>query len=156
MLLLGRITADPADARRRIEKAVADGSALAKFRELVAAQGGDVRVIDDYSRLPRAKIVRVVAAREPGFVTDVNPMGLAQAALLLGAGRSHAAATVNPAVGITHLVKVGAPVAAGDRLCSVHASDESSAAAALDQISAALTIGVQPVKSRPLIDELVE
>jgi pyrimidine-nucleoside phosphorylase len=156
MLLLGRITADPADARRRLERALTGGSALAKFRDLVAAQGGDVGVIDDYSRLPQARVVRDLAAPQAGYITDLDPLGVAQAALLLGAGRSHAAATVNPAVGITHLVKVGAPVAAGDRLCSVHASDESSAAAALGQISAALTIGAQPVKSRPLIDELVE
>jgi len=156
MLLLGRITADPADARRRLEQAIAGGSALAKFRELVAAQGGDVRVIDDYSRLPQAKVRRDVAARESGYVADVDPMVIAQAALWLGAGRARAAATVDPAVGITHLVKVGEAVAAGGRLATVHAQDDASADAALTQVAAAFTIGPRPVARPPLLDELVE
>jgi pyrimidine-nucleoside phosphorylase len=156
MLLLGRITADPADARRRLEAAVAKGSALAKFRELVAAQGGDARVIDDYSRLPQAKIARDVAARESGYVTDVDPMGIAQAALLLGAGRANAAAAVDPAVGITHLAQAGEPVAAGGRLATVHARDDASAGAALEQVFGAFKIGPRPVARPPLLDELVE
>jgi pyrimidine-nucleoside phosphorylase len=156
MLLLGRITADPADARRRLERAVADGAALAKFRELLAAQGGDVRVIDDYSRLPRAEIVRDVTAPDSGYVTDVDPMGIAQAALLLGAGRANAAAAIDPAVGITHLAKVGEAVAAGGRLATVHARDDAGAAAALGQVSAACKLGPRPVTGPALLDELIE
>jgi pyrimidine-nucleoside phosphorylase len=156
MLLLGRITGEPADARRRLEAAVTSGAALAKFRELVAAQGGDVRVIDDYSRLPQARIARDIAARESGYVTDVDPMGIAQAALLLGAGRARATAAVDPAVGITHLVHAGEVVAAGGRLATVHARDDASADAALELVGAAFKIGPRPVAHPPLLDELVE
>jgi pyrimidine-nucleoside phosphorylase len=156
MLLLARITASPADARQRLEAAVADGRALAKFRQLVAAQGGDARVIDDYARLPRAPVVRAVTAAATGYVVDVDPLAVAQAALLLGAGRSNAAAPIDPAVGITGLKKTGEAVFAGERLCMVHARDDSRLDAAIAMISAAVEIGPKRAESPPLIDELIE
>jgi len=156
MLLLGKLTADPADARRRLERALADGSALAKFRELVAAQGGDARVVDDYSRLPQARVIRAVPAPRAGWVTDVDPLAVAQAALFLGAGRAKAAAAVDPAVGIANLVQVGESVDAGARLATVHAQDEAGACAAVSQITAAVGIGPEKAPPPVLIDELIE
>jgi pyrimidine-nucleoside phosphorylase len=156
MLLLARIASQPADARRRLETAVASGAALAKFRELVAAQGGDVGVIDDYSRLPQAPVVREVIAPAAGCIVDVDPLGIAQTALWLGAGRINAAATIDHAVGITGLMKIGVPVRAGDRLCTVHARDDSDLPVILKQVSAAFKIGRARVAPPRLIDELVE
>ena len=156
MLLLARIVSKPVDARRRLETAVASGAALNKFRELVTAQGGDPGVIDDYSRLPQAPLVREVPAPAAGYIVDVEPLGIAQSALRLGAGRINAAASVDHAVGITGLMKIGAPVRAGERLCTVHARDASDLPGILKQVAAAFKIG--PVQMAPprLIDELVE
>jgi len=156
MLLLARITSHPVDARRRLEATIANGAALAKFRELVAAQGGDASVIDDYTRLPRAPVVRPVNAPASGYIVDVDPMGIARSALLLGAGRMNAAATVDHAVGITAVMKTGEPVRAGDRLCTVHARDDSALPAVLEQVAAAFKIGPGRVEPPRLIDELVE
>jgi thymidine phosphorylase len=156
MLLLARITAHPVDARRRLEATIASGAALAKFRELVAAQGGDAGVVDDYTRLPQAPVMRTVNAPAAGYIIDVDPMGIARAALLLGAGRMNAAATVDHAVGITAVMKIGEPVRAGDRLCTVHARDNSDLPAVLDQVAAAFKIGPKRVEPPRLIDELVE
>ena len=156
MLLLARITAHPADAHRRLETAVASGAALNKFRELVTAQGGDPGVIDDYSRLPQAPLVREVPAPAAGYIVDVEPLGIAQSALRLGAGRINAAASVDHAVGITGLMKIGAPVRAGERLCTVHARDASDLPGILKQVAAAFKIGPVWVAPPRLIDELVE
>ncbi|MFA5058596.1 MAG: thymidine phosphorylase, partial [Opitutaceae bacterium] len=156
MLLLARVASDPADARRRLEATIVSGAALARFRELVAAQGGDPAVVDDYSRLPRAKHLRVVPAPRSGYVTDVDPMAIAQAALRLGAGRSHAAASVDHAVGLTGLKKVGETVQAGECLCTLHVRDNAHLDAALAPVTAAFKIGSHPVQPPPLIDELVE
>jgi pyrimidine-nucleoside phosphorylase len=156
MLLLGRAASSPSDARARLENAIADGSALAKFRDLVTAQGGDAAVIDDPTRLPRAKFTREVGAENAGYVVDVDPMAIAQAALLLGAGRANVSAVVDPAVGLTDLVKVGERVPRGGRLCTIHANDEPLLAAALPQIQAAFAIGERPAAPAILIDELIE
>jgi pyrimidine-nucleoside phosphorylase len=156
MLLLGQAASNPSEARARLENAIADGSALAKFRDLVTAQGGDPAVIDDATRLPRARFTREVGAGNAGYVVDVDPMAIAQAALLLGAGRANVSAVVDPAVGLTDLVKVGERVPRGGRLCTIHANDEPLLAAALPQVRAAFAIGERPVAPAILIDELIE
>ncbi len=156
MLQLGGVTPDLAAARGRLERALADGSALAKFREIVAAQGGDERVIDDYARLPHAPVTRQVTAPAGGYVRDVDPMAVAQAALRLGAGRTHAAAAIDPAVGLTDLAKVGESMPAGGKLCLVHARDDASADAVVHLVASAFTIGPRRVRPRPLIDEVIE
>ena len=155
MLLLGRVAATPSAARGRLGKAIADGTALAKFRDLVAAQGGDTAVIDDYGRLPCARFTREVNAGGSGHVVDVDAMAIAQAALLLGAGRANASAAVDHAVGITDLVKTGERVSRGDRLCTIHANDETLLAAALKPARAAFKIGARPPAPPVLVDELV-
>ena len=156
MLLLGGVATDTAVARRRLEKAIGDGSALARFRELIAAQGGDSSVIDDYALLPQAPVVRDLTAAASGYLTDVDPMAVAQAALQLGAGRRIAAAVVDHAVGFTKLVKIGEYVPTGGRLCTMHARTAADLTAVWQPLSAAFKIGPAPVSSPPLIDELIE
>jgi pyrimidine-nucleoside phosphorylase len=156
MLHLAGVAENAPAARPRLEEAIANGSALARFRELVAAQGGDAGVVDDSTRLPRAPVVRAVVAPRDGFVTDVDPMGIAEAALHLGAGRANAAAAVDPAVGFTDLLKVGEPVRQGGRLCTVHARDDATAGAICGRVAAAFTIGTRRARPPRLIDEVIE
>jgi len=156
MLLLGKAATQPSEARARLEHAIADGSALEKFRDLVTAQGGDARVIDDYARLPQAPLVRELTAPASGCVTDVDPMAIAQAALLLGAGRANVSAGIDHAVGLTDLVKIGEIVPCGGRLCTIHAHDESMLAVALQLLQVAFAIGERPAAPPMLIDELIE
>ena len=125
MLLVGRITADAAAARRRLEQAIADGSALAKFRELVTAQGGDARVVDDYSRLPQAKVRRDVPAPRSGWVTDVDALAVARPRCRWVAASLAPPRRFDPAVGIAHLVQSVKPSFARGRLATVHAQDEA-------------------------------
>ena len=71
MLILGGAATDEADARQKMAAAIANGSALEKFRQMCAAQGGDPRVVEDYRILPTAK--KLVAVKAPagtqGFVS---------------------------------------------------------------------------------------
>ena len=150
------MTCVPSGARARLENAIADGSALAKFRDLIAAQGGDVTVIDDYTRLPCARVTREVRAGKSGHVVDVDPMAIAQAALLLGAGRANVSAAVDNAVGITDLVKIGERIPRGGRLCTIHANDGQLLAAALKLTQAAFKIGARPAAPPILIDALIK
>src|ERR1700689_5484264 len=77
MLVLAGATKDPAAARAQLERSVASGAALAKFRELVAAQGGDPRVAEDPSVLPEAKIKVAVPSPASGWVQSVDALGIA-------------------------------------------------------------------------------
>jgi pyrimidine-nucleoside phosphorylase len=155
MLVLAGVARDAAEARSRLEKSVSSGAALEKFREMVAAQGGDPRVADDPGRLPRATIRKPLGAARGGFVTGVDALGVALAALRLGAGRSKAEDPIDPAVGVEGLLKVGDPVKSGATLCMIHANSEGAAREAADILGKAIVIGDEARPPSGLIDEII-
>lgn len=156
MLLLTNTSRTVAEARAQLESTILDGTALKKFTDMIEAQGGDARVVEEPGRLPQAKLKVPLVAAHAGFVQDVDAMDVALAALRLGAGRAKAEDKINPAVGVSDLVKVGEPVAAGAPLCVIHANDEATLAAAKALLEEAITLGTKPVKPVKLIDEIIE
>jgi len=153
MLLLAGVARSAAEARTALVESVTSGRALEKFGELIAAQGGDARVLDDASRLPRARFAEPLLAREAGFVTDVDAMGVALAALRLGAGRTCAEEGVDHAVGVNRLVKIGEHVARGAPLCVLHANDEAALADARERMGRAIALGpIAPAAPRLIGD----
>lgn len=155
MLMLAGVAADAKDAQKQLEHAVASGAALDKFAELVAAQGGDAHVVDEPTRLPQAKLQEPLLAGRTGFIADVDPMGVALAALLLGAGRTRTEDRIDPAVGIGELVKIGEPIEAGAPLCLIHANDARALAEAKAQLTKAISVGDAPGTPPKLIDEMI-
>ncbi len=141
MLLLGGVAHDRSDAIARLARAVADGSGLEKFHAIVAAQGGDPRVCDAPGAvLPTAPVLREVRSSAFGWVDRVDAREIALAALSLGAGRSRAEDSIDPAVGFTSLVKVGEQVSPGTLLGVVHARNAASAEVACSRLLSAVGI----------------
>lgn len=156
MLILGGVATNEADARVRLQSSISSGAALAKFREIIAAQGGDPTVIDHPERLPRAKHQIPFPSSKGGYVHRVDAMGVALAALQLGAGRVKAEDKIDPAVGVSHLVKVGEGVAVGFPLAVIHASSEAAVAAARALLERAIVIGDDPPSTTSkLIGEVI-
>jgi pyrimidine-nucleoside phosphorylase len=155
MLLLAGAAQDVTEAEAKLKEVVANGRALEKFREIISAQGGDARVADEPERLPQARIKVPLAASADGYVTDVDAMGVALAALRLGAGRARAEDKIDPAVGVSGLVKMGERVTTGAPLCVIHASDESALAEAKAMLSKAIVLGTTRGGAPKLIDEVI-
>jgi pyrimidine-nucleoside phosphorylase len=155
MLLLGNAAVNETDARDQLTRVVENGAALEKFREIVAAQGGDARVVDDTSRLPRAKHEVTVPAMRAGVVHDVDAMKVAMAAVRLGAGRARAEDTVDPAVGVAGLLKIGERVAAGQALGVIHANDQGAIAEARELLANAIAIGDVAISAPPVVREIL-
>ncbi len=156
MLLLAKIAPDAASARQMLEAAVNDGSALAKFGEIVAAQGGDAKLIEDPAGvLPQAQQQVPLLAARSGIVQDVDALEVALAALKLGAGRARAEDAVDPAVGITDLVKVGETVEQGQPLAVIHANGDEAWAAAEVQLRDSIKIGDTAMATPALIAERI-
>jgi pyrimidine-nucleoside phosphorylase len=155
MLVLGSVAPNEAEARTKLEAAVREGSALAKFREIVTTQGGDVRVLDDPGRLPQASLVTEILAGRAGFVSEVSAMGVALTALRLGAGRAQAEGRIDPAVGVSELVKIGEQVEAGAVLAKVHANDKTGMSEARAMIEQAIVIQDRSPTLQPLIAEVI-
>jgi pyrimidine-nucleoside phosphorylase len=100
MLLLGGVVKDPDEGIARIQTALSDGSALAKFKEIVAAQGGDPRVADSPgSILPKPKVREELSLR-PGRIVGIDSEALGIAALILGAGRRTKEDSIDPSAGL--------------------------------------------------------
>ena len=155
MLLLGGVARGEVEARQKLEEAIADGRALEQFRRIVDAQGGDAKRLESGEALPRARLQVPLPGPSGGYVREVDAMGVALAALRLGAGRTRAEDAIDPAVGITGLVKIGERVEAGQPLAVLHANDEGALADAEQQVRAAIQIGHEPVDTPPLVAEIV-
>jgi pyrimidine-nucleoside phosphorylase len=155
MLMLAGLATNATAARARLEEMLWDGRALAKFKEWVAAQGGDPRVADDPGILPQAPQKIPVSSPRAGYVVQINALGVGEAARVLGAGRARKEDAVDPAVGVVLAAKVGTEVEAGEPLAYVLARDKG-ADEARELVAAAYTIAARPPKIRPLVRAIVE
>ncbi|MSU64695.1 MAG: thymidine phosphorylase [Opitutus sp.] len=155
MLLLTRVAKTAAEARQKLAASVASGEARQKFVEMIIHQGGDARVVDEPERLPQARLKVPLLAPRSGFVSDVDAMGVALATLRLGAGRARAEDQVDPAVGVSELVKMGEPIEAGAPLCVIHASDDHALAEARAMLAKAIVVGEARGVAPQLIAEVI-
>ncbi|HET9451730.1 MAG TPA: thymidine phosphorylase [Aggregicoccus sp.] len=156
MLVLGGKARTASEARERLLRAVADGSAVEKLKEIVAAQGGDPRAIDDYARLPQARATQDVVAQASGFVTAIDTEAVGLAAVALGAGRRTTDSVIDPAVGFTLLRKVGERVQAGEPLVRVHYNEPGPLGDVQARLLAAYHLGERAPAPRPLVLERLE
>lgn len=126
--------------RGQLSKWLRDGTAMAKFRELVIAQGGDPDSLDAIPGVHRAPVIRDVPAPCGGRLTRLDAGVIGQAALELGAGRARACDAVDHAVGYDFLAKSGNALATGDLLGRVHARTVDAADNAAAALVRAATI----------------
>jgi thymidine phosphorylase len=125
-----------------IAAAIADGRAVERFGAMVAAQGGPVRFVQDWRRfLPEATVLREVRAQEAGVVQAIEGEALGLAVVALGGGRVRESDRVDPAVGLSGVVRLGARVEIGQPLAMVHAARSEQADAAVAAVRAAITVG---------------
>ncbi len=151
MLLVGGLEASRGAARKALERALADGSALERFARMVRAHGGDVRAIERPERLPRARSSVVVTARRSGYVTAIDPLSLGWSSVALGAGRARAEDPVDPGAGIEILAPRGSRVAKGEPLARLHASSKARAEAELQRVTQAFELGARAPRRTPLV-----
>ena len=156
MVVMGARAGSLDEARVLCSRTIADGSALERFRRVVAAQGGDPRAIDDPARLPSARRRITLPANRSGVVHALAARPIGRATMLLGAGRARVDSVIDPAVGVILHKKMGEPVEAGEPLCTVLLNDESAQAAAMAMIREAYMIGDGPVDVPDLIAERLE
>jgi pyrimidine-nucleoside phosphorylase len=151
LLALSDLGVDEAEGRRRAEGAVANGSAAEVWHRWIAAQGGD----PSEAALPVAPVVREVTAPREGVVTRLGAIAIGVAAMHLGAGRRSKDDEIDHAVGVVCRVKRGDRVAAGDVLAEIHARDDVSAAAAVNEVLAGYELGDTAPPARDIVLETI-
>jgi thymidine phosphorylase len=143
---LAGVASDPQEGRQRAAKAL---------HELVAAQGGDRRVLDDLSLLPQAPVRRDLTAPRAGWLAAVDAEAVGRAAAALGAGRRRKEDQVDAAVAVELTVKLGDQVDAGERIGCILARDQEAAADAARELRAALRFSEQPSQPPPLVHQVI-
>lgn len=151
MLVLAGICENSAQGGDLLRQLVRSGAAAAKFKEFVAAQGGNDRVVDDYSLLPQAKHIVPVLATQGGYVQSIAAETIGRCAMRLGAGRETKEDALDLAVGLVLAKKCGEFVSAGEPLAYIHANDLAKTAAAAEEITAAYAVAPDEIPRQPLI-----
>ncbi|MBC1273665.1 pyrimidine-nucleoside phosphorylase [Listeria booriae] len=124
MVVLAKKAKDLDEARDMLKEVMANGKALAKFKDFLNNQGGDGSIVDDPSKLPQAEFKIDVPAKESGVVSEIVADEIGIAAMLLGAGRATKEDEIDLAVGIMLRKKVGDKVEAGEPLVTIYANKE--------------------------------
>jgi pyrimidine-nucleoside phosphorylase len=157
MLLLGKARIHHKDALQLAEAALETGTAWAKFRQFVKAQGGDVSQLDKPGLLPAAPMIAPLLAPRSGYVARVDAREIGFAVVELGGGRTKKSDAVDPAVGVllSPHAKVGALVEAGQPLLWVHARSSESLHNALSRLGNAYGYSECPVELPRLIHKII-
>ena len=152
MLALGHLASSAGEGRARAEAALADGRAAERFARMVSALGGPddfVECVDRY--LPRAPVVKPCRADRSGYVAAMDARQVGIAVVTLGGGRRHADDAIDPSVGLTDVIDVGARMRSGDELCIVHAMSEADADSAIDAVRQAIRIDDTLSPEKPVV-----
>jgi pyrimidine-nucleoside phosphorylase len=151
MLMLGRVAADRADAERRVRGAIASGAGLERLERIIERQGGDPRVVTDYSRLPSAPERHLVRCTRSGFLASLDAELVGRASVALGAGRDRLEDSVDHGVGIMVLAKPGDRVSAGDPVLELRYRDATARDRALALAERAIGVAETRPAARPVI-----
>jgi thymidine phosphorylase len=155
MIYLGKKAPSLEEARRTAEKHLVDGSGYKKFKQVVAAQGGNAQALDKFELLPNATGMREVTSPRGGYVSIIDAEDIGTASNMIGAGRDKKDDAIDPAVGIILEVKVGEKVDAGSVLCRLYYTKEDHVEEAADMVEDAFRISGQKPDERELILEVV-
>jgi pyrimidine-nucleoside phosphorylase/thymidine phosphorylase len=155
MIYLGKITKTLDEAREMAQSRLLDGSGYRKFKEVIAAQGGNPKVLDQFELLPNATGAQEITTQRAGYVSAIDAELIGQASSMIGAGRATKDDSIDPAVGVILEVKVGQKIDAGGILCRIYHTSDEHLADASELLEDAFKISNQAVEERDLILEVV-
>jgi pyrimidine-nucleoside phosphorylase len=155
MFVLGGSVKSVAEGRNLAAEMIVSGRARDTFREVIRLQGGDVKVVDDPGRLPRARHSARIDAPRAGYVTAIHCEQVGVASMLLGGGREKKEDSVDPSVGLVLERKIGDAVKAGENLCTVHYNLDSRLVHAMRLLSEGFEVGDHAPPAVPLVRKII-
>lgn len=119
---------------------------LAKFKEMVLKQGGDTRIIEDYSLFPKTNYQIEVKSEKEGYISSIDTKEVGLAAVEVGAGREKLDSPVDLDVGMLIRKKIGDRVSKNEELVKILANDYHKGKRAEERIKRAFKIGKKKVR----------
>lgn len=153
MLMLGGIVSTMQEGMEVLNRKIQDGSALEKFREMVEAQKGDPRVVDDYSLLPGGREKLEFVAERTGYIYSMDTEKIGIAILLTGAGRERVEDKIDYGAGMRFFKKLGDKVERGEPLCLIQHNGKGRIDESLAILKSAYTIEEEPPPPTKIIYE---
>jgi len=138
-------------AAQLVQELLQSGAGLAKFKQMVVAQGGELDYEQPGYGLPQAIIKAEVVAERSGYVISIDTEKVGRTAMRLGAGREKIGETIDPAVGVEVLKKRGNMVSAGEALARIYANDQARCKTACQAIRDCYHLDGAPPEEQPLI-----
>jgi pyrimidine-nucleoside phosphorylase len=127
--------------RPQLETWLKDGTAWKKFISLVYAQDGDASTLEKLGNVYRAPIVQPFPAKSAGTIKKMDAETIGRVSLLLGGGRKTADDSIDFAVGLSGIRKIGERVAKGEPLLTIHGRTEQSLRLVKPLLEQAVEIG---------------
>lgn len=146
---------DETEAETTLAAALDDGRAWDKCREWIAAQGGDLGLLDDLDRLPAASLIEDVHAPQDGYVAAIDALEVGLTVAALGGGRARKGDPIDYAVGVVFHKKVGDWAGKGEPLFTIHANDRDKLAQARQRLLAAFAWSQAPVTPPPHVYSVI-
>ncbi|MGP4042272.1 pyrimidine-nucleoside phosphorylase [Gracilibacillus sp. D59] len=155
MTLLAGVYQDYTEATQSLEKLIDNGDALKYFMNFIKAQGGDISVIEDLTKLPKSSYKVEVKADQEGYIHEMEADEIGVAAMHLGAGRATKDDNINHGVGITLQKKIGDHVEQGETLAILN-SDQEDVDNAINIVKNAYTIKPEKANKQKMIYEVIK
>lgn len=154
MLVVGRKVPNTQAGRKRVQETLENGQALAKFREFVRAQGGDLTTLEQKS-LPLAPLQASYLAPISGYIQWIDARKIGHLAMVLGAGRVTKESKIDLGAGVYLYKKQGDWVEAGEPILELYTSSEDKRTDGLAQAQASVLVGPEKPGPIPLIAEVI-
>lgn len=148
-----KITQD--EARLKLRMTIEDGSAYNKFKEFVAAQGGDVSYIDDYDKLVNVTEQIDITSDKTGYVKSIQAYYIGESVMILGGGREKKGDAIDHNVGLILTKKVGDYVNKGDTIAVMYINAASNKDTAIDMVKNAYEICDKHIDKLQLINDVI-
>lgn len=141
---------------KMIKEAIRTGAAFEKFKEMVAAQGGDTSYLDDPEQFRRSKYIMPVLATEAGTIEAIDADMVGSIAVYLGAGRMKKEGEINRTAGITINKKIGDTVTVGETLAYIHTDEDEKVNGTTQNLQQAFTITNKKINFKSRVLEIVK
>lgn len=151
MLVLSKTVNSFDEGIQRIRESIKSGDALDKLRVFIENQGGDKKIVDDYSLLPKASKIVEIKASKSGFISKIEAEEVGVSAMILGAGRETKEDELDLSAGIVLNKKVGDYVEKGDTLAFMHFNKEEKLQQAKERLVDAYEIVKEKVEPKRLV-----
>jgi pyrimidine-nucleoside phosphorylase len=143
------------EARKMLEKAINDGSALKKFKQFIEAQGGDSSYIDNIEKFDKAEFIYEVKADKAGYVEAIECQSIGTIVMGLGGGRENKEQNIDLTVGIVLNKKIGNNIKIGDTIAVIYANDKTKLEKAEKELINCYKISDEEVNEQPLIKNII-